>query len=46
MSPAGSGRNSEKLGLEGPWQVEKSVPGEQAPLGKQLNSVREDPGHV
>lgn len=39
MSPADTRRNSEKLGLEEPWWVEKSAPGEQAPFGKQLNRV-------
>lgn len=31
MSPADTGRNSEKLGLGGPWCVEKSAPGKQHP---------------
>ena len=39
MSPADTRRNSEKLGLEEPWWVEKSAPGEQASFGKQLNRV-------
>lgn len=43
MLPADTGRNSEKLGLEGPWCVEKSAPGKQAPFGKQLNRVTGGP---